>query len=210
VSDFVVGLTGGVASGKSTLASAFEALGVVVVDADVAAREAVAVGSAGLQAVVEAFGPAVLSPDGALDRAAMRQRVFSDDAARKRLEAIIHPRVRTVLEQSCAAASGPYAIAAIPLLAEGGGRDAYPWLDRILVVDVPAELQVARLLARDGIDDALARRMVAAQASREARLAIADDVVVNDGPLERLAEAARALDGRYRALAASADNRSRA
>jgi dephospho-CoA kinase len=201
VSEFVVGLTGGVASGKTTLARAFEALGVVVVDADVAAREAVALGSEGLRAVVEAFGPAVLSPDGSLDRAAMRQRVFSDDAARARLEDIIHPRVRAALQGACRAAAGPYAIAAIPLLAEGGGRAAYPWLDRILVVDVPVETQVARLLQRDGIDEALARRMVAAQATREARLAIADDVVVNDGPVEELAAAARALDAKYRALA---------
>lgn len=201
MSRFVVGLTGGVASGKSTLARAFEALGVTVVDADVAAREAVAVGSDGLRSVVEAFGAAVLSADGSLDRAAMRQRVFSDDDARRRLEAIIHPRVRAALKDACVAAPGPYAIAAIPLLAEGGGRRAYPWLDRILVVDVPVEVQVERLLARDGIDAALARRMVDAQASRAARLSIADDVVVNDGSVERLEAAARGLDVRYRELA---------
>lgn len=202
MSHFVVGLTGGVASGKTALADRFAALGVTVADADVAAREAVAVGSEGLDAVVAAFGPGVLDGHGALDRPAMRRRVFADGDARRTLEAIVHPRVRAWLRAACQAAPGPYAIAAIPLLAEGGGRTAYPWLDRILLVDVPREVQVERLLARDGVDTALAHRMIDAQATREARLAIADDVVRNDGPIERLDDAARALDARYRALAA--------
>ena len=202
MSHFVVGLTGGVASGKTALADRFAALGVTVADADVAAREAVAVGSEGLDAVVAAFGPGVLDGHGALDRPAMRRRVFADGDARRTLEAIVHPRVRGWLRAACQAAPGPYAIAAIPLLAEGGGRTAYPWLDRILLVDVPREVQVERLLARDGVDTALAHRMIDAQATREARLAIADDVVRNDGPIERLDDAARALDARYRALAA--------
>ena len=116
----------------------------------------------------------------------MRQRVFGDDAARRRLEAIIHPRVRAQLQHECAAARSPYAIVAIPLLTEGGGRNAYPWLQRILVVDVPVDVQRARLMQRDGSDAALAERMIAAQASRAQRLAIADDVIVNDGGLELL------------------------
>ncbi|MEO6263538.1 MAG: dephospho-CoA kinase [Luteimonas sp.] len=197
-----VGLTGGVASGKSEVARRFEALGVAVADADVAAREAVAPGSEGLAAVVAAFGPGVLSADGALDRAAMRRRIFDDDDARRRLEAIVHPRVRDALQAVSAAASGPYALVAIPLLTEGGGRQGYPWLDRTLVVDVPVEVQIARLLQRDGIDVALAARMVAAQASRRERLAIADDVLANDGPLDALAAHVAALDAQYRALAA--------
>ena len=201
MSNFVIGLTGGVASGKSALADRFAALGVTIADADIAAREAVAVGSEGLAEVVATFGAEVLDAHGALDRPAMRHRVFADDAARRALESIIHPRVRTWLQAACQRASGPYAIAAIPLLAEGGGREAYPWLDRILVVDVPREVQVRRLLARDGVDEALANRMIDAQASREERMAIADDVVVNDGPIERLDEAARQLDSRYRKLA---------
>ena len=110
-----------------------------------------------------------------------------------------------LLQAACTAATGPYAIAAIPLLAEGGGRDAYPWLDRILVVDVPVELQRERLLRRDGIDAALADRMIDAQASRQQRLAIADDVVVNDASLEALAVHADALHALYLRLAASAD-----
>ena len=202
MSDFIIGLTGGVASGKSEAATRFAALGVVVADADEAARAAVALGSTGLDAVVAAFGREVLADDGALDRAAMRRRVFTDADARRRLEAIVHPHVRAALRASCAAAPGAYAIAAIPLLAEGGGRGAYPWLDRILVIDVPVALQRARLLQRDGIDETLAERMIAAQASREERLAIADDVIVNDGTLADLATHVAALDAQYRALSA--------
>src|SRR5690606_22760202 len=210
MTNFIVGLTGGVASGESVVTRRFEALGVTVAGADVAARDAVGVGSGGLAAVVATFGPEVLAADGSLDRPAMRRRVFADDAARLALEAIVHPRVRALLRAQCDAAPGPYAIAAIPLLAEAlpgldggeGGRAVYPWLQRVLVVDVPVELQRARLLARDGIDETLTDRMIAAQATRQQRLAIADDVIVNDGGLEDLARHVAALDTRYRMLAA--------
>ena len=201
MSGYIIGVTGGVASGKSEVTRRFEALGVVVADADVAARAAVAPGSQGLASVVAAFGESVLAGDGSLDRTVMRQRVFNDEAARRRLELIIHPLVRAQLQRECEAATGPYAVAAIPLLAEGGGRVAYPWLQRILVIDVAVDVQRARLMLRDGIDDALAERMIAAQASRSQRLAIADDVIVNDGGLEVLDEQIAALDRRYRALA---------
>jgi dephospho-CoA kinase len=200
---FCVGVTGGVASGKSEVTRRFEALGIVVADADLAARAAVAAGSAGLAEVVAEFGASVLDAQGALDRAAMRKLVFGDDRARRRLEAIVHPRVRSMLRAECEDAPGAYAVAAIPLLAEGGGRDAYPWLDRILVVDVPVDVQQARVMQRDRIDGELALRMIAAQASRGERLDIADDVIVNDGPIEALAAQVAALDRRYRALAAS-------
>jgi len=203
MSGFIIGVTGGIASGKSEVTRRFEALGVFVADADVAARVAVAAGSDGLAEVVASFGTDVLAPDGGLDRAAMRRQVFGDDAARKRLEAIIHPRVRASLRQACETAAGPYAIAAIPLLAEGGGREAYPWLSRILVVDVPVDVQRARVMARDRVDAELAQRMIAAQATRDARLAIADDVIVNDGAVELLTPQVEALDRRYRALAAA-------
>ena len=198
---YCVGLTGGIASGKSAVAHAFEALGIVVADADIAAREAVAVGSTGLTEVVAAFGDAILDTDGTLDRAAMRKRVFGDDAARKQLEAIIHPRVREALARQCAEAASPYAIAAIPLLAEVGARIAYPWLQRILVVDVPVEIQHARLIQRDGIDATLADKMIAVQATREQRLAVADDIIVNAGSLEDLKRHVAALDARYHRLA---------
>lgn len=204
MSGYIIGITGGVASGKSEVTRRFEALGIVVADADVAARMAVAPGSPGLAAVVEMFGADVLAADGSLDRAAMRQRVFGDEEARRRLEAIIHPLVRVQLQRECTAAPGPYAIAAIPLLAEGGGRTAYPWLQRVLVVDVPVDVQRARLMQRDGIDAVLAERMIDAQASREQRLAIADDVIVNDGGLALLDVQVAALDRRYQALTASA------
>ncbi|SDY63578.1 dephospho-CoA kinase [Lysobacter sp. yr284] len=199
---FCVGVTGGVASGKSEVTRRFEALGIAVADADLAARAAVAPGSPGLAEVAAAFGPQVLAADGGMDRAAMRRLVFNDEAARKRLEAIVHPRVRAMLQAQCAQAPGAYAIAAIPLLAEGG-REAYPWLQRVLVVDVPVAVQQARVMQRDRIDAELAARMIAAQATREARLAIADDIVVNDGSLEALQAQVEALDRRYRAMAAA-------
>lgn len=204
MSGFVVGLTGGIASGKSAAAREFAARGIPVADADLAAREAVATGSAGLAEVVAAFGAGVLDASGALDRSAMRRRIFEDAGAKLVLEAIVHPRVRAALQAECAAAPGPYAVAAIPLLAEAGGREAYPWLDRILVVDAPVEAQRERLLARDGIDAALADRMIGAQATRAQRLALADDVLANAGTLADLAGHVAALDRVYRLLAADA------
>jgi dephospho-CoA kinase len=201
MSDYVIGLTGGIASGKSAVSQRFEALGIVVADADAAARAAVAIGSDGLADVVDMFGAGVLAADGSLDRPAMRRRVFADPDARKRLEGIIHPHVRELLHAACARAQSPYAIAAVPLLAEGGGRRTYPWLQRILVVDVPESVQLQRLLQRDGIDELLARRMIDVQATRRQRLAIADDVLANDGPLQALDERVAALDRLYRNLA---------
>ena len=173
----------------------------MVIDADVAARDVVSRGSEGLAAVVAAFGDVVLTSSAELDRAAMRRRVFEDDAARDRLEAIVHPRVRTALQRMAMEAPGPYVLVAIPLLAEGGGRAAYPWLDRILVVDAAPELQIERLLQRDAIDASLAGHMLAAQADRHARLAIADDMLVNEDELDALQAHVAALDAQYRALA---------
>lgn len=193
----IVAVTGGVASGKSEATREFERLGIVVADADLASRAVVEPGQPALDAVVAFFGNGVLGPDGRLDRAAMRQRVFNDPGARAALEGLLHPPIRAWLQAACEAAPGPYAVVAIPLLAEGGGRDAYPWLGRILVVDVPEAVQLARLQARDGVDGALAARMVAAQATRAQRLAMADDVVVNDGTLADLQAAVRRLHERY-------------
>jgi len=195
----IIGLTGGVASGKSAVAARFAQLGAFICDADCAAREAVVPGSQGLAEVIAAFGPKVLTPDGHLDRSAMRQRIFTDATARRTLESIIHPRVRTAMQVACQSATAEYAIAVIPLLAEAG-RSAYPWLHRVLVIDAPARLQLARLLGRDGIDATLAKQMMAAQARREQRRALADDIVVNDGPLDALDAPIAALDARYRRL----------
>lgn len=200
---YCVGLTGGIASGKSAVAERFIALGVTVADADVAARDIVEPGQPALAKVMAEFGNGVLQADGRLDRAALRARVFGDDDARRRLEAILHPPIRIALRQACIAAGGTYAVVAIPLLVEGGARAAYPWLDRILVVDVAREVQRARLIQRDGIDVALAERMLDAQANRRERLAVADDVLVNDAPFDRLDAHVAALDARYRAFAGS-------
>lgn len=200
MADVVIAVTGGVASGKSAVTDAFAARGIAIADADVAARRVVEPGEPALAEIVARFGPDCLAADGRLDRAAMRARVFADPAARKALEAILHPRIRHWLEAACRDAPGPYVVTAIPLLAEGGGRTAYPWLDRILVVDVPEALQRDRLMRRDGVDAALAERMIAAQAGRLERLALADDVIVNDGPLAAVHAAVERLDARYRAL----------
>jgi dephospho-CoA kinase len=195
----VIALTGGVAAGKTAVARRFEALGVSVYDADVAAREVIEPGTAGLAAVVDAFGVGVLDDAGRLDRPAMRQRVFADPAARKTLEAIIHPRVRQWLRERALAERGPYCLLAIPLLAENIAH--YRWVDRVLLVDVPEPVQMARLIARDGIDETLARRMLAQQASRAERMALTDDVIENSGDESALDHAVSELHQRYLVLA---------
>jgi len=179
-----VGLTGGVASGKSTVAALLRELGAVVVDSDVLAREVVEPGTPGLAAVVEAFGPTVLTADGTLDRPALGAVVFGDDAARRRLEAILHPLIRArAAELEAAAPKGTVVVHDIPLLVETGQADRF---DAVLVVDVPVETQVERMVRDRGMsrEDALAR--VAAQADREQRLAAATHVVDNTGTREDL------------------------
>jgi len=179
-----VGLTGGVASGKSTVAALLRELGAVVVDSDVLAREVVEPGTPGLAAVVEAFGPAVLTADGTLDRPALGAVVFGDDAARRRLEAILHPLIRArAAELEAAAPKGTVVVHDIPLLVETGQADRF---DAVLVVDVPVETQVERMVRDRGMsgEDALAR--VAAQADRDQRLAAATHVVDNTGTREDL------------------------
>jgi dephospho-CoA kinase len=177
---FTIALTGGIASGKSAVTRRFEALGIHVYDADQAARAVVEPGTEGLASIVAAFGEEALDARGNLDRPAMRQRVFADPAARHTLEAIVHPRIRQWLLERAQTDDGPYAILAIPLLAENIGH--YRWVDRIVTVDVPEETQILRLVVRDGIDESLAARILASQASRAARLALADDVIENTGP----------------------------
>ena len=199
---FVVAITGGIASGKSEASRLFEKHGIAVADADVIARALVVPGQPALNAIDVRFGSGVLQPDGRLDRAALRQRIFDDDSARRDLESILHPRIRLALHDACAAATSAYAMAAIPLLAEGGGKTAYPWLARILVVDVPREVQVQRLLRRDGGTPAQAEHMLAAQASRDARLAIADDVIDNSGSMDALTAQVDALHAVYLRFAA--------
>jgi dephospho-CoA kinase len=194
---YTVALTGGIASGKSAAADCFAVLGANVIDADVVARELVAPGTAALAEIAIAFGGGVLDQSGALDRRAMREKVFADPRARARLNAILHPRVHETLLARCAVAAGPYVLLVIPLLAESG---RYDWVDRVLVVDVPREVQRTRLLERDGIAPALADAMLDAQVSRTQRLAMADDVIENDGSLEALALQIESLHARYVAL----------
>jgi dephospho-CoA kinase len=198
---FIVVLTGGIAAGKTAVERCFMKLGVTVLDADTAARKVVEPGTGGLSAIVAAFGKDVLDLQGRLDRPAMRQRVFNDSTARKTLEAIVHPRVRQWMVDHATLATGPYVMLAIPLLAENIGH--YRWVDRILVVDVPEATQIQRLTARDGIDDTLAARILASQATRAARLALADDVIDNSGPEAALDAQVAALHRKYLDLAAA-------
>jgi dephospho-CoA kinase len=198
---FTVALTGGIASGKSAVAKRFEALGVPVYDADHAARVVVEPGSDGLASIIAAFGDEVLNAQGGLDRPAMRQRIFADPSARKTLEAIVHPRVRQWMLEHAQADRSPYVVLAIPLLTENIGH--YRWVDRILVVDVPEETQILRLVGRDGIAEDLAARILGSQASRAGRLALADDVIENGGPEAALDEQVAALHRRYLDLAAA-------
>lgn len=178
-----IGVTGGIASGKSEVTRRFEALGVEVLDADLISRELVEPGQPALALIVEAFGADMLDPGGRLDRGRLRARVFADAGARRELEQILHPRVRDALAARTAAARGPYVMLAIPLLVESGH---YSWLARILVVDVPEAVQLARVLKRDRVERATAQAMIAAQATRAQRLAAATDIIVNDGPLDAL------------------------
>ncbi len=194
-----IGLTGGIASGKSEAARVFTELGVPVIDTDNLALEASARGSAGLAEIVAAFGSKYLDEAGRLNRMKLRSRVFADHAALKHLEAIVHPRVRALLrERLVGLAAAPYVVIVVPLLVETGMDEE---VDRVLVVDCPVAMQIARLRARDGATEASARAILATQASRAARLAAADDVIVNDAGLDRLRDAVRRLHERYLQMA---------
>lgn len=196
---FVVALGGGIASGKSAAAIRFVQLGAGVYDADVAAREVVRQGEPAYAAIVDHFGESVRNTDGGLNRHILRERVFADPAQRKMLEAIVHPRVRAWLRDRVAQDSNAYCVLLIPLLAETWPQ--YAWVDRVAMIDVPREVQVERLLLRDGVTLQLAEAMLAAQATRERRLALAQDVLDNSGTMAQLHAQVDALDTRYRALA---------
>jgi dephospho-CoA kinase len=198
---FVVGLTGGIGSGKSTVADAFAALGVPVIDTDVIARELTAPDGAALDAIRVAFGASVMQSDGRLDRAALRRRVFGDAGARHQLEAILHPLIRQRVEQMLAQLTARYALLVIPLLVETGAyRDV---LTRILVVDCPEETRIARVTARSGLERDEVMAILAAQATRTERLAVADDVILNTAAPEDLRATVASLHQRYLELAAA-------
>ena len=193
-----IGLTGGIASGKSTVARRFAELGVPVIDADEIARAVVEPGQPGLAEVLRRFGAGVLAPNGGLDRRALRELIFSDSSKRRDLERILHPLIRAEMERQAQAARGPYLVMAIPLLVESGLRDR---VDRVLVVDAGEAAQVARLMERDGGSEEQARSILAAQASRTARLQAADDVLDNRGSEADLRLAVDALHQRFLGLA---------
>jgi dephospho-CoA kinase len=195
---FAVGLTGGIGSGKSTVADLFADLGTPVIDTDVIARQLTEPGGAALETIRTVFGKPVMQADGSLDRAALRRLVFADPAARQQLEAILHPRIRQAVERSLAELTAPYVLIVIPLLVETGGyRDV---LSRVLVVDCPEDLQITRVMARSGLARDEVKAILAAQAGRAERLAAADDVIVNTATPAALRAEVATLHQRYLAF----------
>jgi len=199
---FTVVLTGGIASGKTAVSNLFEELGVPVIDTDRISRELVEPGMPALKAIVKAFGAQCLDPGGGLDRRKMRSVIFGDPEARARLEAILHPLIGAEVLCRISKLETAYCIVVIPLFA---GSTAYAWIDRVLVVDAREETQIARVMERDGIDRKLAEAILASQASRQDRLALADDVILNEGTLEELTARVQELHRAYLRLADRAD-----
>lgn len=199
MSGFIVGLTGGIGSGKSTVADAFVALGAGLVDTDVIARELTLADGKAMPALIAEFGPDIVAKDGAMDRSAVRQRVFADPSARERLEGILHPLIRQMSTERCVAATAPYVVLAVPLLVESG--DYHQRCDRIVVVDCPETVQIERVMSRNGLSIDEVRAIMAAQATRQQRLAAANDIVVNDGARTKIYEQVNLLHLKYLALA---------
>jgi dephospho-CoA kinase len=198
----IVGLTGGIGSGKSEVARAFAARGVAIEDADAVAHAVAAPGEAGHRAVIDAFGAAAVRADGSLDRDWLRTHAFDDPAFRARLEALLHPLIRARIDAAVRAWQGPYGLLVVPLLLERGGvRER---VDRVLVVDCPEEEQVRRVVARSGLAPETVRRIMSTQLTRSERLARADDVIDNSGTLAAMEGQVERLDRAYRALAAAA------
>ena len=197
---FIVGLTGGIGSGKSAAATLFEEFGAAVVDTDAIAHELTAPGGTAIAPIRAAFGDEVVAPNGALDRAAMRRKVFSDVQAKGRLEAILHPMIRAEADRRSAASRAPYVVLVVPLLVESGGYRSR--VQRVAVVDCPEEIQVARVMSRSGLSAEEARAIMAAQVGRAQRLAAADDVIDNGGELAALRPQIEALHRQYMEIAA--------
>lgn len=199
---YKVALTGGIASGKSTVSDLFAALGVDIIDTDVISREVVQPGTPALDEIRTRFGDQVINDNGALNRTRLREHVFADPAKRGQLEAILHPRIERLMLQRAAASSSAYCMLVIPLLVETGQQK---WADRVLVVDIPASLQRDRLQQRDKLSPEQIEKMLAAQASREERLAIADDVIRNSNSKDDLCAQVEHLHQQYLRLASAAD-----
>ena len=200
-STYVVGLTGGIGSGKTAVAEAFAALGVEIVDTDVLAHGLSAAGQPGFAAIRDAFGDQILRRDGEIDRGALRRLVFADAAARSRLEAALHPLIGAEVARRVEQWSGPYGMIVVPLLLEREGVRSL--VDRVLVVDCPEEEQVRRVVARNGLAPAEVRAIMATQLDRRQRLAAADDILDNAGTPDTITPQVLVLDGRYRRLAAA-------
>lgn len=197
----IIGLTGGIGSGKTAVSDIFATLGVPVIDTDIIARELVEPGQPALTAIVECFGSACLTTDNRLNRAYLRQRIFTDPAAKKNLEDILHPRIRAEVGIRISQLSAPYCIVVIPLLVEIKASGTAYTIDRILVVDTPEDVQIERILARDDISREHAVRILQSQASRQHRLANADDIILNDGSLTQLRQKIVKLHQHYLELA---------
>ena len=198
MSQYVVGLTGGIGSGKSTVADLFVELGAGLVDTDEIAHQLTAAGGLAMSQIVATFGAELADTQGALDRAAMRRLVFSDPGARGRLESILHPLIRQISDQRCAESTAPYVILAVPLLIESGNYRQR--CDRIVVVDCPEQVQISRVMARNSLQENEVRAILKAQASREQRLAIADEVIDNGDELTNLYPRVSELHLKYLAL----------
>jgi dephospho-CoA kinase len=199
---YVVGLTGGIGSGKSSASEEFARLGATVVDTDLIAHRLTGPGGAALAAIQRLFGEGFVLASGAMDRKRMRERVFADAAARKSLEGVLHPMIRDESERQIAAAAGPYVVHVVPLLVESG--DYRRRVDRVLVLDCPEATQIARVRERSGLSADEAQAIVRSQASRAERLAAADDVIDNGGSLEDLRKQVAALHARYAEMAENA------
>jgi len=197
----VVGLTGGIGSGKSAAADAFGRLGAAIVDTDAIAHELTAAGGAAIAEIARQFGKAFIDTSGAMDRKRMRDLVFNDADEKQRLEALLHPMIRAESQRRIAASAGPYVVLVVPLLIESAGYRER--VGRVLVVDCPEALQLARVRQRSGLSDAEVKRVIASQIQRERRLAAADDVIDNSGTIAALQQQVRRLHEKYLALAAA-------
>jgi len=195
----IIGLTGGIGSGKTTVCNYFSALDAPIIDADLVAREVVTPGSLGLAQIINRFGRSILAQNGTLDRSKLRKQIFADESSRKELEAILHPLIRQQMDNELAGLKAPYAILAIPLLLESGRREG---IDRVLVIDAEESQQIARASQRDHTNENQIRTIIAAQCNRKDRLKAADDVIYNTGDLEHLSNQVTDMHNLYLRLAA--------
>ena len=202
MSPWVIGLTGGIGSGKTTVAECFKARGIAVIDVDTIAHQITAAGGEAIPLIVQSFGAQVIAADGSLDRQKMRDIVFEDPQQRQRLEAMLHPMIRAISDRQVATASSAYVVLAIPLLIESGNPRER--VKRIVVVDCPESLQIERVMKRSGLSESRVRSMMQAQASRAQRLAVADAVIVNDAGLEAVDAQVEALHLRFMSEAQAA------